>query len=70
MAAKSKKVYVVVHHDNRYIRKDANAFAEKIISVKKGEKYEYLGEIKNEWYKVKVNRNTGWIHMTTAKMVK
>ena len=70
MAAKTKKTYVVVHHDGRYIRKDADTSAEKITTVKKGDKFEYLGEIKNGWYKVKFNRKTGWIHTTTAKIVK
>ena len=70
MAGKTKKVYVVVHHDGRYIRKGADAFAEKIMAVKKGDKFEYLNEISNEWYKVRVNKKIGWIHTTTAKIVK
>jgi len=70
MAVKNKKSYVIVIRDNRYIRKEANTFSEKIIEVKKNDKYEYLEEIKNDWYKVKVKRKIGWIHSSTVKIIK
>lgn len=67
-AKKTKKNYVVVHHGNRYIRKDHDANAEALIKVNKGDKFEYLGEVKNGWFKVKVNRKTGWISIATGSI--
>lgn len=68
MAAKVKKNYVVVNRDGRIIRKAPDKFAEPIIAVKKGEKYLYLNEVKNCWYKVRVNRKEGWIHSTSGSI--
>ena len=69
MAVKNKKKYAVVYRDGRYIRKAPNTFAEKIVTVKKGDEFEFLNEVSNDWYKVKVNRKIGWIHSTTARIV-
>ena len=68
MAAKTKKVYVVVHHNNRHVRKEANVNAESMGRVQIGDKLEYLGEIENGWYKVKLGRKIGWLSIGSAKI--
>lgn len=68
MAAKTKKVYVIVHHGNRHIRKAPDVKAESMGLVQIGDKIEYLGEIKNGWYKVKLNRKIGWLSVGSAKI--
>ena len=69
MAVKNKKKYAVVYRDGRYVRKAPNTFAEKIVTVKKGDEFIFLNEVINDWYKVKVNRKIGWIHSSTARIV-
>ena len=68
MAAKTKKVYVVAHHNNRHVRKEPNAQAESMGRVQIGDKLEYLGEIENGWYKVKLGRKIGWLSIGSAKI--
>lgn len=62
------KKYVVVHHNGRYIRKAPENDAAAIAKVTKGEKFVFLGEVKNGWLKVRVNRKEGWIHSTTGSI--
>lgn len=68
MAAKTKKVYVIVHHSNRHIRKEPNAKAESMGTVQIGDKIEYLGEVENGWFKVKLGRKIGWLSVGSAKI--
>ena len=65
---KAKKSCVYVIRDGRYIRKEADKDSASICKVAKGDKFEYLGEVVNGWFKVKVNRKTGWIHNTTGSI--
>ena len=68
MTAKAKKVYVIVHHNNRHVRKKPNAKAESMGLVQIGDKLEYLGEIENGWYKVTLDRKIGWLSVGSAKI--
>ena len=65
---KAKKSYVYVIRDGRYIRKEADKDSASICKVAKGDKFVFLGEVKNGWYKVRVNRKEGWIHSTTGSI--
>lgn len=62
------KKYVVVHHDGRYIRKAPENDAAAIVKVVKGEKFVFLNEVKNGWYKVKLGRKIGWLSVGSAKI--
>lgn len=55
------KVYLTVKSGNWNIRKGPSVVYGKITSANKGEKLEYLGQIKNGWYYVKHDGHEGWI---------
>lgn len=64
-----KNAYVNVRHGNYYVRTDASKDAKSIGVVKTGEKYDYLGETKDGWFKILFKNQIGWVSIKCGDLV-